>query len=93
MPKFIYEFSPRKGSLQMKYFSNVRNASGYFWTDVKFEFEFFNRLCLNRVHLRQNEFKISKFFEAEAEDESEPESVRQKMFLHFATEVNNLNHF
>ena len=37
--------------------------------------------------MKQNEFKISKFFEAQAEDENDPESVRQKMYLHFATEV------
>ncbi len=43
-------------------------------------------MCSKWVQLKQNEFKISKIFDPE--NDSDPETVRQRMFLHFATQEN-----
>ena len=48
----------------------------------------FYRSCSKWVDLKENDYKIAEFFETEAEDPKSAESVRQKMFLHFATQEN-----
>ena len=45
-------------------------------------------MCSRSVQLKQNEYKTSKFLEAECDDESDPDCIRQKIFLHFATQEN-----
>jgi hypothetical protein len=52
---------------------------------------FYYRSCSRLVDLKENDYKVSPFYESESE--AEPDSVLHKMYLHFATEVSVLKSF
>ena len=47
-----------------------------------------HRTCSKWVDLKENDYKVAEYFDKEAEIPGNAESIRQKMFLHFATQEN-----
>ncbi len=48
----------------------------------------FHRTCSKWVDLKENDYKVAEYFDTEAEIPGNAESIRQRMFLHFATQEN-----